>query len=383
MKVLIAPDAFKGSISATDISMAVENGVLRVFPEAKTIKVPLADGGEGTVENLVFASNGLIHYVQVKNPVGQDIIASYGVLGDKKTVIIEMAQASGLPLLKESKRNPLYTTSFGTGQLIKDALDKGYRKFLVGLGGSATNDGGTGMLTALGVKFYDKKGNELLEGGGYLSELAYFDGTNLDSRLHASTFSIASDVNNRLCGPLGASAVFGPQKGATPEMVQQLDQALKQLAYIVKKQKGIDILDLEGGGAAGGMGAALLAFLDAEMNSGIDIIMKKLCFEEMVRTTDLIITGEGKLDSQTLSGKVISGVCKAARKHGIPVVALCGGMEIKPFQFDELGILSAFSIAPSPCSLERSMEFSSLWIVERTESIMRLIKHFYEGRGTD
>jgi glycerate 2-kinase len=374
MKVIIAPDSFKGSISAKDICAEVKAGIYSVFPEAEVHAVPLADGGEGTLENMIYATNGTITSVLVKGPMGREVLADYGVLGDAETVVIEMAQASGLPLVKPEERNPYAATSFGTGQLIKHALDAGYRKFLIGLGGSATNDAGTGMLSALGVTFFNEKGEPLPEGGGSLGELSYFDDSHLDPRLQESTIKIASDVVNKLCGREGASAIFGPQKGATPEMVEHLDQSLSHFADIVCKQKGLDIRELEGGGAAGGMGAALMTFIGAEVHSGIEVVMKVIGFEKHIQDADLILTGEGRMDSQTLSGKVIAGVAKMAKKHHVPVVVLCGGLDLDATEFDQLGIVAAFSIVPGPCSLEESMENSPKWITERTHSIMRVIR---------
>ncbi|MEH7492824.1 glycerate kinase [Neobacillus niacini] len=376
MKVVIAPDSFKGSISAKDICEAIKKGIFTVYPEAEVKAVPLADGGEGTLESMVYASNGTFRSVIVRCPMGKEVEATYGVLGDEETVIIEMAQASGLPLVKPEERNPYTASSFGTGQLIKHALNAGYRRFIIGLGGSATNDGGTGMLTALGVKFFKESSERLPEGGGYLKQLSYFNDSELDPRLTESTIIIASDVVNKLCGPDGASAIFGPQKGADPEMVEHLDQALSHFAEIVYKQKGIDIRELNGGGAAGGMGAALMAFLGAAVQSGIEIVMKEIDFEKQIQDADLILTGEGKLDSQTLSGKVIAGVTKIAHKYQVPVVVLCGGLDLDPASFDYLGILTALSIVPGPCSLEEAMRNAPTWITQRTESIMRIIRYF-------
>lgn len=374
MKIVIAPDSFKGSMSARNVCLAVKKGILRVFPRANVVEVPLADGGEGTVESMVYASTGSIREVEVKDPLGRSVIAAYGVLGDGKTAVIEIAQASGLPLVAEAERNPLITTSYGTGQLILHALDQGYRKFIIGLGGSATNDAGVGMLKALGVKFYDQNGNEISKGGGLLSELAYFDDSGMDSRLNESVFMVASDVTNPLCGYNGASAVFGPQKGATSEMIKTLDQALKRFADIVYKQLGADVRGLPGAGAAGGMGAALMSFLNGRFISGVEIIMEVVGLEEKLKDADLVITGEGRLDSQTLSGKVISGVCKLARKHRIPVIALCGTTKIAGEQMDGLELEAAFPLVPGPCRLTDAMENGPIWAADRTEQVMRLMK---------
>lgn len=376
MKIVVAPDSFKGSISAREFCASVQTGVRRIFPQASVVGLPLADGGEGTMENLVFSTGGSSYTVKVMGPLGKPVLSTVGILGDKETVVIEMAQASGLPLVSEKERNPLITTSYGTGELIKHALDNNYRKFIIGLGGSATNDGGTGMLRALGVKFYAKDGEELPDGGGALSRLNNLDDTSLDPRIKESSFIIASDVTNQLCGTNGASCIFGPQKGATPDMVVELDQALLHYSNIVKKQKGVNLCEINGGGAAGGMGAALVAFLQATVQSGIDVVMDAIQFSDQVKDATLIITGEGKLDNQTLSGKVIAGVSHIAKSYHIPVVALCGGLELTGEQMDELGIIAAFSIVPGPCSLATAMENSSEWTVERTEQIMRLLKVF-------
>ena len=374
MKIVVAPDSFKGSIDAKNICFQVKNAILRVFPSANILEIPLADGGEGTMENMIYSSNGQMLEVEVKGPIGKVIKAKYGIMKDNETVVIEMAQASGLPLLQEKERDPRKATSYGTGQLIKHALDNGYRKFIIGLGGSATNDGGAGMLRALGVQFFKKDGSELEEGGSALTELSYFNDNNLDARLEECSITIASDVTNKLCGDNGASAIFGPQKGATPEVVKELDGALNHFANIVLQQKGIDMRELVGGGAAGGLGASLITFMQAEIRSGIDVVMEQLNFESQIKDAHLVITGEGRLDSQTLSGKVISGVSNVARKYNVPVIALCGGMNLDVCKYDELGIVSAFSIVPGPCQLDEAMENADKWIFERTENIMRLMK---------
>jgi len=373
VKIVIAPDSFKGSISARNICYAIEKGIRRVLSNVEITHVPLADGGEGTAENIVAASNGHFIFTEVNGPLNEPVQAAYGVLGNQSTVVIEMAQASGLPLLNEDQRNPLITTSYGTGELMKHALDAGYRKFIIGLGGSATNDGGTGMLKALGVDFFTSDGHILEDGGASLSELSYFDDTNLDPRIKESTILVASDVTNPLCGPTGATAVFGPQKGATSEMVEQLDRALYHFSEIVLKQKGINMRELIGGGAAGGMGAALIAFCHAQLKSGIDVVLEEIGFTQILENADLLITGEGKLDSQTLSGKVIKGVSEQARSKQIPTIALCGAVHLSQEELKELGILAAFSIVPGPCSLEEAFKNSERWIVDRAESIVKIL----------
>ncbi len=372
MRVIVAPDSFKGSISAKDLCSSITVGIKKVFSDADVIEVPMADGGEGTMENLVYATDGNVLSIKVNDPLGREIEASYGVLGDGQTAIIEMAQASGLPLLTEDERNPLITSSFGTGQLILDALDRGYRSFIIGLGGSATNDGGTGMLKALGVKFFNNNKEELDDNVESLKDLSYIDLANIDDRIKSSKFIVASDVTNPLCGTNGASHIFGPQKGATPEIVQLLDKSLKSYGQIVHQQLGVNVLDIPGAGAAGGMGAALIAFLNAEVNSGIDITMNVTKLQELVKDADIVITGEGKFDSQTLAGKVIAGVSYVANREKVPVIVLCGINELKSNEMDEIGVVSAFSLVPGPCTLNDAVRNAREWVVDRTEQIMRM-----------
>lgn len=292
VKIVIAPDSFKGAISARDICTSVKTGVHRVFPKAEVIEIPLADGGEGTMENLVYSTGGSFLDIEVKGPIGAPVMATIGLLSDQETAIIEMAQASGLTLLSNEERNPKIATSYGVGELIKHALDRNYRKFIIGLGGSATNDGGTGLLKALGVRFYSNDGHELAEGGAALINLAYIDESGLDPRILESSFLIASDVTNPLCGPTGASTIFGPQKGASASDVIELDQALFHYSKIVQKQKNIDLCKIIGGGAAGGTGASLVAFLKGTIRSGIEVVMEAIQFEEKIIGADLIITGK-------------------------------------------------------------------------------------------
>lgn len=375
MNIIIAPDSFKGSASAINITKKISEGVTRVYPYACIKEIPLADGGEGTLENMVYSTRGKTISVEVHDPLMRKIRADYGILGDQETVIIEMAQASGLTLLSEEEKNPLLTSTFGTGELIRHALDKGYKKFVIGLGGSATNDGGMGLLKALGVKFYNSKGIELGDGGESLINLSHYDSSGLDNRLLDCSFTIACDVTNKLCGPNGASEVFGPQKGASLADIQILDLALNRYAEVVEKQQGINVKELTGGGAAGGLGAALMAFLNASVKSGIKVVMEYLNFEDVVKNSDLIITGEGRLDAQTLGGKVIKGVSDIGKKYNIPVIALCGEVELKPSKFDELGLLSAFPILPGPCSLNDAILNTLKWIPYKTEAVLRVLKY--------
>ncbi|RXT04533.1 glycerate kinase [Ammoniphilus sp. CFH 90114] len=373
MKIVAAPDSFKGSISARELCQAIRKGIENVRSDAEVIELPLADGGEGTMENMVYSTQGKTVECEATDPLRRRIRASYGVLGDGQTVVVEVAQASGLTLLREGERDPLRATSYGTGELIRHALDAGYRRFIIGLGGSATNDGGAGLLRSLGLKFYHHDGSLLADGGAPLRDLAFIDTSEFDPRIKDSHFTIASDVTNPLCGGNGASAVFGPQKGATPENVVELDQALERYALVIFEQTGFDVRELPGSGAAGGIGAALLSFFHAECRSGIEIVMEAIGFNSQIQDADFIITGEGRLDTQTLSGKVIAGVCKEAKVYQVPVIALCGGMQLTREQMDQMGLLAGFSIIPRPCSLDVAMENASRWAESQVEQIMRLL----------
>ncbi len=303
MKIVIAPDSFKESLSSLEVACAIESGFKEVYPNALFKKVPIADGGEGTVEALVMATNGHINKTTVIGPLGHKVESFYGVCGDKETAIIEMAASSGLDLVATKDRNPLIATSFGTGELILKALDEGYRKFIIGIGGSATNDAGAGMLQALGVKLLDKNGKEIAYGGENLLKLEKIDISCLDSRILDCDIEVACDVTNPLTGPLGASAIFGPQKGATPQMVKTLDKCLVHFASLVKQELGKDIENQAGAGAAGGLGASLLGFLNAKLILGVEIVIKHTNFRDLVKDADLVITGEGRIDGQSIFGK--------------------------------------------------------------------------------
>jgi glycerate kinase len=373
VKIVVAPDSFKGSLDAELLCASIRDGIVRVMPNAEIIQVPLADGGEGTVNNLVYSTKGIIHSTEATDPLGHKIIASYGVLGNGETVVIETAAASGLALLPKGSLDPLHASSRGTGELIAAALSAGYRKFIIGLGGSATNDGGTGLLRALGYEFYDALDQVLPEGGAALRDLHRIDESHADPRLKAASFVAATDVTNPLYGPNGASVVFGPQKGATSEMVQTLDEALKQWAAVIYRQKLIDVNQIPGSGAAGGIGAALSIFMNAALSPGIELVMQAANFRQHVKDADLVITGEGRLDRQTLSGKVISGVCAAAGEYKVPVVAICGARLLSGEELTELGVKAAFSIVPGPATLETSIQMTSQWVADQIEQIIRLL----------
>ncbi|HZZ86528.1 MAG TPA: glycerate kinase [Anaeromyxobacteraceae bacterium] len=352
MRVVVAPDSFKGSASALAVAEAVERGVRAVFPRAEVRKVPIADGGEGTVEALVVATRGRLLEAEVRGPLGAPVRARWGVLGDGQTAVVEMAAASGLPLVPEDRRDPRMTTTFGTGELMKAALDAGLRKLVVGIGGSATNDGGAGMARALGARFLDAGGAELPEGGAALARLERLDLSGLDPRLAGAEILVACDVDNPLTGPRGASAVYGPQKGATPEVVRELDAALGRYAGVAKAATGRDVAGLPGAGAAGGLGAGLLFFTPARLRPGVEIVLEATGFEELVKEADLVFTGEGRTDFQTAMGKAPVGVAAVARRHGVPVVCLSGGLGDGADEVLAKGIDALASIVPQPMSLE-------------------------------
>lgn len=376
MRILLAPDSFKGSISAIDLCTAMRKGIHAVDATAIVEAVPMADGGEGTVETLVQATDGELRQAQVSDPLGRPVIAQYGVLGDGRTAVIEMAQASGFALLHANERNPLVTTSRGTGELILHAVRAGFRSFVIGLGGSATNDGGAGMLSALGAKMLDSRGNLLSEGGAALTHLAKIELDELDKEVQQCQFVIASDVTNPLCGEHGASAVFGPQKGATVEMVAYLDAALARYGRMLEQLSGRDISSLPGSGAAGGMGAAFMAVFGVACKPGIEAVLEAVQFDKLLDKADLVITGEGRLDRQTLSGKVIAGICARAARHSVPVIALCGEQSLSGEELEKLGLQAAFSIVPKPCDLDTAMQEAAYWTQQQTEQIMRLAAVF-------
>ena len=326
MKIVIAPQAFKGSLSALQAADAIANGAQRVFPDAQLTRVPIADGGDGTLDALINATGGTFHEAKVTGPLGSPVDARWGVLGDGMTTIIEAAQACGLALLSDNERDPLTTTTYGVGELIKHALDAGYRKILIGLGGSSTNDGGAGLAMALGVRLLDANEKPITHGGQALLNLATIDVSGLDPRLNGTDLIIASDVTNPLCGPTGASTTFGPQKGASPEDVTILDSALAHLAGIIERDIGVDVMDMPGGGAAGGMGAGLVAFLGAKIEWGADIVCEAVGLDGHLANADLVITGEGRLDWQTAYNKAPVAVARLAAARSIPVLGVAGSL---------------------------------------------------------
>lgn len=379
MKIISAVDSFKGSVSSSEINNCVEKGIRKVYPNSEVIKVPIADGGEGTVESLIEALGGEIISLSVRNPLGEMIDSYYGILYDKKTAVIEMALASGLPLIPEEKRNPMKVSSYGTGELIKDALDRGCTEFIVGIGGSATNDGGIGMLEALGYKFYDKNLNYLETCGENLINLKIIDDKSVNDKLKNAKFLVACDVNNPFYGENGAAHVYGRQKGATENMILELDKGLENFANLIKNIKNIDVQTINGTGAAGGIGGAFVSFLNAKLESGIDIILKKLNFEEIIKDADLVITGEGKIDFQTSMGKTPVGIARIAKKYNIPVIAIAGSVADDAEEVHKNGIDAYFSIMNYPISLNEAMkkENTKKFLIKNIEEIFRVLKIYY------
>lgn len=372
MRILIAPDSFKGSLSALEVAANIEQGILKVIPEAEIFKVPMADGGEGTVQSLVDATGGRIIYKEVTGPLGDPVEAYFGILGDQKTAVIEMAAASGLTLVPPERLDPRNTTTYGTGELIKAALDEGVDNIIIGLGGSATNDAGIGMAQALGVHFLDSRGREVGFGGRELIRIEKIEMGGLDPRIKNVDVKVACDVTNPLYGPDGAAYIYGPQKGATPEVVEFLDNCLRYFAKIIKNELGQDIQNIPGGGAAGGLGTGLVVFLNAELKSGIQIVLEANKIDKYLQQVDLVITGEGKIDSQTIKGKTPVGVARKAKEYNLPVIAIAGSVDDDAVIVFEAGIDSVFSIIQKPTSLEDAINNAAKWIQTTSEHIMKV-----------
>jgi glycerate kinase len=383
MNIIIAPDSFKGSLTAVAAADAIEQGIRAVLPTAELVRVPLADGGEGTAQALVDATGGRIVQHRVFGPLREPVEAYFGILGDDTTGVVEMAAASGLALIPAERRDPRIATTYGTGQLIAAAMDKGCTKVIIAVGGSATNDGGAGMAQALGARLLDHNGEQLGPGGAELVRLAKIDVSHLDARVQRTEFYIATDVSNPLCGPEGAAAVYGPQKGATPEMVAELDAALAHYAAIIARDLKQEVADRPGAGAAGGLGAGLMAFLGAQPRMGIAVVLEAVDFESYLDGADLVITGEGRIDAQTAYGKTLSGVGRLARRHSVPVVALAGAVAEEADRLAEIGIDAAVSITPGPMTEEQAMARAGLLLQDAAEKVMRLIltgREVGEGR---
>ena len=356
MKVVISPDSYKGTLSAIEVANAMQAGIMDVDQAIKTVMLPVADGGEGTLESLVIATNGHYFSTQVLDPLGREIEARYGVLGDNTTCVIEMAQASGIMLLQDNEKNPELASTYGTGQLIKAALDQGFRKFIIGIGGSATNDAGIGMLKALGLQFRKKDGSLIEDRVSALLELAFIDNSCLDSRLAEAQFTIACDVDNPLIGERGATAIFGPQKGIKEHQIACFDTCLKQLADIVEKQYGIRLHNFKGAGAAGGMGGAFIAFLNSSFSAGIDIVIDAVQLKQHIEDAQFVITGEGKSDRQTLHGKAPLGIAKAARLANAQAILLSGIIDDtdKPALYDYFTVVEP--LVDEKVSVQQAMQ---------------------------
>ena len=373
MKIVIASDSFKGTNSSLAVADRIEAGVRKVFPDAGIAKVAIADGGEGTVEAMVSGAGGRIVRTKVTGPLGEEADSFYGLL-DTGEAVIEMAAASGLPMVPEDRRDPRITTSFGTGQLIREALDAGARRIYIGLGGSATNDGGMGMAQALGVAFRDGDGRELGPGGAELARLATLDVTGMDPRLAETEIVVSCDVKNPLCGDNGASAIYGPQKGATPEMVRRLDDALLHYAGVVREQLRLDLEDAPGAGAAGGMGYGLLVFADAELRPGIEMVLDVCGFDSLAADADLVITGEGRIDAQSVMGKVPVGVGLRAKKHDVPVLAIVGDIGPGASAVYGHGVDAIMSTVNRAMPLEEAMGHGGELLEDAAERVMRMVR---------
>jgi len=373
MRIVIAPDSFKECLSATQVAFTISGGIKKTVPEAEIICIPIADGGEGTVEALVTATDGKIIQVASVDALNRQIQSFYGILGDGKTVVIEMAAASGIERIAPEERNPMITSTYGTGLLLKAAMEAGFTEIILGIGGSATNDGGAGMGQALGIGLLDRSNNPIDFGGGSIGELHKIDRSNFHPLLRKVKITVACDVQNPLLGPSGATHIYGPQKGATPEMVEILEKNMTHFAQVLYQEFGIDNSNIPGAGAAGGLGAGLMAFCKAEMLSGFNLVSKLTHLEEHIRNASLVITAEGKIDSQTAFGKTISGVAQLGQKYGVPVIALAGIVEGDLKNLYKQGLTSAFAIANRPMSMEESKANAAQLLAETSEQIMRLV----------
>ena len=374
MKIVIAPDSFKESMTAKEACEAIEKGMKIALPNAEFIKVPMADGGEGTTQSLVDATEGKMYFVETTGPLGEKVKSKFGILGNGEIAVLEMASTSGLELVPREKRNPMITTTYGTGELIKKAMDMGAKTILIGIGGSATNDGGAGMIQALGGKLLDENGKQISFGGGELSKIKKIDLSELDSRIKNIKFIAACDVQNPLTGETGAANVFGRQKGATEEMVKILDNNLKHYAELIRKDVKVDVENISGAGAAGGLGAGLMAFLNAELRKGIDIVVEYSKLEEKIKGADFVITGEGSIDSQTRFGKTPYGVVSVAKKYGVPNITLAGNVSKDIEILYDYGFDAIFSIMQGVDNLDNALKNGKVNLEKTAENIARLIR---------
>ncbi len=373
MKIVVAPQAFKGSLGVFQVSDAIVSGIRRVFPDAEVLITAMADGGDGTLEVLMRGTGGRTHEDSVTGPLGEQVNARWGVLGNSNTAVVEMASASGLALVPRDRRDPLTTTTYGTGELIRNALDHGHRKFILGVGGSATCDGGAGVAQALGVRFLDESGAELPFGGGPMSRLAKIDVSGIDPRATESTFQVATDVTNPLCGPEGTAAIYGPQKGATPAIIDQLDAAMGTFADVVRRDFGIDQRNDPGAGAAGGLAYGMKVFFPTELRAGVEVVADAVNFVEQLDGADLVISGEGQIDGQSSYGKTIMGVASRAKGLRIPVIALAGSLAPEYRSIYEQGVTSVMSIAPGPIALDAAIHDADSLLTEATERALRMV----------
>ncbi|MVM37110.1 glycerate kinase [Spirosoma sp. HMF3257] len=370
MKILLAPDKFKGSLTASEVCAAMTEGILLANPSAEVVSVPMADGGEGTAEVMTQVTQGAWHTITVQNPLGHPVEAGYGISGDGKTAFIEMAQASGLRLLNASNYDPYHANTYGTGELIAHAIQQGIEHIVLGIGGSATNDAGTGMAAALGWRFLDKLGQELWPCGGNLGQIQAIIAP---AKSWNGTVEVACDVTNPLVGQQGATYIYGPQKGANPADLPILDAGMKHWAEVVMGQFNVNLSDMPGAGAAGGLGGGAVLFLNGQLTEGVNLLMKHTQLAEKMAGADLVFTGEGRIDNQTLQGKLIAGITRLAQAQHIPVVALCGSLQLAPDELVNLGLASAFSIMPGPSSLEDALANASVYLKRAAFQVMRLL----------
>ncbi|CCH01343.1 glycerate kinase [Fibrella aestuarina BUZ 2] len=370
MRIVLAPDKFKGSLTASEVCAAMTEGIRLANPVAEVVAVPMADGGEGTAQVLTQGTRGVWHTAVVQNPLGRPVEAGYGISGDGKTAFIEMAQASGLRLLNPADYNPFQTNTFGTGELIRLAIEQGVDRIVLGIGGSATNDAGTGMAAALGWQFLDKAGQVLRPCGGNLAQI---DQIIAPAIAWTGTVDVACDVTNPLVGPQGATYVYAPQKGATPDDLPLLDAGMTHWAERVRQQLGVDVSTLPGGGAAGGLGAGAVLFLNGRLTEGVQLLIDHTRLAETMKGADLVLTGEGRIDKQTLQGKLIAGIARLANEQAIPVVALGGSVQLSPDELTTLGLTSAFAIAPGPITLTDALTHAAHYLTQTTWQVIRLL----------
>ncbi len=374
MKIVVAPNAFKGSLSAKDAAHVMAEAILDVDPDIEVREVPFSDGGDGLLEVLTDILGGEKVAVEVLGPLGKRIVSELCYVRDRSIAAIEMARASGLALLGESEGDPTRTTTYGTGELIKKGVDLGAKRIIIGIGGSATNDGGIGMAAALGVRFLDSRGKEIYPCGGNLIKIRDIDIRGLYKKIKDVEIEVVCDVDNPLLGENGAARVYGPQKGATPEQVEELEQGLANLARVIKEKLGIDVTTIPGGGAAGGLGAGLFAFLGAKLKKGIDVMKSLTGLEQQIKGVDLVLTGEGKLDDQIFFGKGPFGVSDTAKKFGVPCIAVAGSVDITPDRLQEIGIIACLSICPGPVDLKKAMENARSYLKSTVKQIIMIWK---------